>query len=99
MVAFQLMAKGIRRILDEGKAEDPERLERTLEIFETVGDFSQEDCNILYDSGVFNDITGAYAVRALQEIGLSDRADELLNAIKELHDTTTTDEILKGAEA
>lgn len=94
MIAFQMMVKGIQRLLNEGKVGDPESLNRKLKVFETVSDFTQEDCNILYDSGVFNDITIAYALRALQEIGLGDRQNELSEMIKELFNTTNATDIL-----
>ena len=96
MIAFQMMRDSIKNLLEKGGDFDRDELGKKLKVYETVADFDQQDCNILFDSGIYNDTLMAYCEKALQNVGLSDRAGEVRAEIYHLLDTVGSSRIKEG---
>lgn len=96
MVGLQLLRQSVEKILSEGGDIDRQELEQKLKVYSACENFTQEDCNVLFDSGIFNDTLTAYCEKALQNVGLSDRAGEVRAEIYHLLDTVGSSRIKEG---
>ena len=93
MVGLQLLRQSVEKILSEGGDIDRQELEQKLKVYSACENFTQEDCNVLFDSGIYNDTLMAYCAKALQNVGLSDRAGEVRQELHTLLDTIGAEKI------
>lgn len=93
MVGLQLLRQSVEKILSEGGDIDRQELEQKLKVYSACENFTQEDSYILFNSGIYNDIVTAYCEKALQNVGLSDRAGEVRQELHTLLDTIGAEKI------
>ena len=95
MTGLQMLRDSIKSILNRNEQDiDRKYLEQKLQVYEKVADFTQEDCYILFDTGIFNDILIAYAVQALNNTGLSEHANDVRQEISNLLDSVGAEKII-----
>lgn len=96
MLGLQLLSQSVEKILSEGGDIDRQELEQKLKVYKACENFTQEDSYILFNSGIYNDTLMAYCEKALQNVGLSDRAGEVRAEIHDLLDTVGAEKIKEG---
>lgn len=96
MNEFKSRSEGYRQYL-AAHPEEPNKkyLERQIEILEFLATCEPEDIDEIYNTGVFNDITAAYARKSMENVGIeTEKIEAAMDEIRWLHDTITAHDIL-----
>ena len=89
MNGYQFQADAYRKYLEQHpNEENKEYMERIIKVNEFLAVGTKEDIEELYNSSAFNEITKAYAKKAMQNLGFKKKEIEAVqDEIKWLHDT------------
>lgn len=96
MNEYKSRSEGYRQYL-EAHPEEPNKkyIERQIEILDFLAACKPDDIDELYNTGVFNDITAAYARKAMENVGIEPKKiKEVMEEIRWLHDTVTAHDII-----
>ena len=96
MNGYQFQADAYRKYLEQHpNEENKENIERIIKVNEFLALCTKEDIEELYNSSAFNEITKAYAKKAMQNLGFKEKDVEAVqDEIKWLHDTIGAGTIL-----
>ena len=96
MNGFKLQADAIRKVVERDADCDKEAMLSKAKVYDILSELTQNQIYELYNSSAFNDITKAYAKRAMETVGLDEeQISDVLREIKYLHDTVSAGEIVK----
>ena len=89
MNGYQFQADAYRKYLEQHpNEENKESIEKTIKVNEILAICTKEEIEELYNTGTFNEITKAYAKKAMQNLGFQKKEVEAVqDEIKWLHDT------------
>ncbi len=95
MNGYELLAEAHKKALKEDRnkfsEEDKKEIERKIEVFSALANFSEEDKNTAFDSGMFNDIYKGYVWKIMDTLSSSE--DEEISKMAKL----LTDSVRKEA--
>lgn len=96
MNGYQFQADTYRKYLEQHPDEEnKESIERTIKVNEFLATCTKEEIEELYNTGAFNEITKAYARKAMQNLGFKKKEVEAVqDEIKWLHDTVGSEIVL-----
>ena len=96
MNGYQFQADAYRKYLEQHPDEEnKESIERSIKVNEFLATCTKEDIVELYNTSAFNEITKAYAKKAMQNLGFKKKEVEAVqDEIKWLHDTMGADVIV-----
>ena len=96
MNGYKLQADAIRKIVERDDDCDKEVMLSKAKVYDMLSELSQDQIYEIYNSSAFNDVTKAYAKKAMENVGVDEeQIKEVLSEIKYLHDTVTAGEIVK----
>ena len=96
MNGFKLQADAIRKVVESDDDCDKEVMLSKAKVYDILSELTQDQIYELYNSSAFNDVTKAYAKRAMETVGLDEeQISDVLREIKYLHDTVSAGEIVK----
>ena len=96
MNGFKLQADAIRKVVESDDNCDKEAMLSKAKVYDILSELTQEQIYELYNSSAFNDVTKAYAKRAMETVGIDEeQISDVLREIKYLHDTVSAGEIVK----
>ncbi len=96
MNGYKLQADAIRKIVERDDDCDKEAMLSKAKVYDMLSELSQDQIYEIYNSSAFNDVTKAYAKKAMENVGVNEeQIKEVLSEIKYLHDTITAGEIVK----
>ena len=96
MDGFKLQADAIRKVVERDDNCDKEAMLSKAQVYDILSELTQDQIYELYNSSIFNDVTKAYAKRAMETVGLDEeQISDVLREIKYLHDTVNAGEIVK----
>ena len=96
MNGFKLQADAIRKVVERDDDCDKEAMLSKAKVYDILSELTQDQIYELYNSSAFNDVTKAYAKRAMETVGLDEeQISDVLQEIKYLHDTVSAGEIIK----
>lgn len=89
MNGYQLQADSYRVYLEQHpNEENKESMERTIKVNGFLATCTKEEIEELYNTGAFNEITKAYAKKAMANLGFKEKEVEAVqDEIRWLHDT------------
>ena len=89
MNGYQFQADAYRKYLEQhSDEENKESIERSIKVNEFLATCTKEDIVELYNTSAFNEITKAYAKKAMQNLDFKKKEVEAVqDEIKWLHDT------------
>ncbi len=93
-----LFVQSYERLLEETTNEEVKKaIQMQIDATKSVCNKTANEICAMYDTSYFNDITSAYAKRAMTNVGISnDDINSVLEEIKWLHDTVSAKEIIEG---
>lgn len=96
MNGYQFQADAYRKYLEQHpNEENKESIEKTIKVNDFLATCTKEEIEELYNTGVFNEITKAYARKAMQNLGFKKKeVDAVQDEIKWLHDTVGSEIVL-----
>lgn len=98
MLGYKTQAKDYKEFLEAHPEKcDKAFMEKQIKIYEFLGELSESDLYMLFDSGAFNDIVKAYTELAAKQTGLTDRAHDLTGVLNGIFDMTGAKQALRAA--
>lgn len=96
MNGYKLQADAIRSVVERDDDCDKEAMLSKAKVYDMLSELTQNQIYEIYNSSAFNDVTKAYAKKAMENVGLDeDQISDVLREIKYLHDTISAGEIIK----
>ncbi|GAA6493776.1 hypothetical protein K280104A7_33400 [Candidatus Bariatricus faecipullorum] len=97
MYGIKLLANSHRKMMNEypsATEEGRKAAEREQETLDWLAEKTVDDIYTIYDTGMFNDITRAYMIKAMKNIGLTEEQKcRVLEELKWLQDTQNAETV------
>ena len=96
MNGFKLQADAIRKVADNESDCDKAAMLAKADVYDILANLSQDQIYEIYNSSAFNDVTKAYAKKAMEHVGFDEeQISAVLREIKFLHDTVSAGDIME----
>lgn len=98
MIGYQMMADSYRKLIEQKRdtftESEIKEFEREIDTYDYLAKKPEDEKYILFDTGLFNDITRAYCKKAMENTGIpAEQASEVLSELRFLFDTKSAKEI------
>ena len=98
MIGYQMMADSYRKLLEQKRdtftESEIKEFEREIDTYDYLAKKPEDEKYILFDTGLFNDITRAYCKKAMENTGIpAEQVSEVLSELRSLFDTKSAKEI------
>lgn len=98
MIGYQMMADSYRKLLEQKRdtftESEIKEFEREIDTYDYLAKKPEDEKYILFDTGLFNDITRAYCKKAMENTKIpAERVSEVLSELRFLFDTKSAKEI------
>lgn len=98
MIGYQMMADSYRKLLEQKRdtftESEIKEFEREIDTYDYLAKKPEDEKYILFDTGLFNDITRAYCKKAMENTKIpAEQVSEVLSELRFLFDTKSAKEI------
>lgn len=98
MIGYQMMADSYRKLIEQKRdtftESEIKEFEREIDTYDYLAKKPEDEKYILFDTGLFNDITRAYCKKAMENTKIpAEQVSEVLSELRFLFDTKNAKEI------